>query len=161
MMRFFFLCILSCGLFAAEEAEQSVSKEKRSKAEARAEALMKELAHKQAELGKEEWKDLADLDLLVRKAEAYVLVEQPIDAGRMMDQAHVLIKKHQADKRDAMSTKLKAYSNRLSSVAQIVLSHTATIDLSEKKPVKAPEAATQNDPEKSEPQAATESKTSE
>ena len=142
MMRLLLLCMV-CWQWVQAAEEQNVSAEQQKKADALAQAYMQELKQKRAQLGDAERTDIQALDLLVRKAEAYVLVEQPIDAGRMMSAAHEIIKKYQADQRDQMQALLKEYSKRLSQVAQVVLKHTAQIDLDEDKAAPAEQATVQ------------------
>ena len=142
MMRLLLLCMI-CWQWVQAAEEQNVSAEQQKKADALAQAYMQELKQKRAQLGDAERTDIQALDLLVRKAEAYVLVEQPIDAGRMMSAAHEIIKKYQADQREQMQALLKEYSKRLSQVAQVVLKHTAQIDLDDDKATPKPAPAEQ------------------
>lgn len=128
MIRIFLLYGICC-TWALTAEETNISAEQQQKAEQLAQAYMQELTQKRAQLDEPAHKDIQALDLLVRKAEAYVLVEQPIDAGRMMSAAHDIIKKYQDDQRDQMRALLKTYSKRLSHVAQVVLKHTAQLDL--------------------------------
>ena len=142
--------LISLALCSNSFAAETVNDEQRQSAEQRAEALMKDLAAKQADLDDEARASIKKLDLLTRKAEAYILVEQPVDAGRMLAEAQELLEQYQDDPRDQLKQALKGYKSRLLNVGQVVLNHTASFDLSTKKKpsVSKPKEPVQSEPAK-------------
>ncbi len=119
-------------LIAADADDKQLSDAEKKAAEKRADDLIKEMAEKRLSVDPATKKDLDQIDLLTRKAEAYVLVEQPADAGRMLSAAQELITTYEKDKRTELRQAIKGYEKRLTVVAQAVLKYTATIDLDEK-----------------------------
>lgn len=134
-MRIILLSLLLCAnafLLAAEEQPGSELKEDdKSKAADRADQLMQELKQSRVAVDEETASDFKKVDLLTRKAEAYILVEQPIDAGRMLDQVREILEEYKADKRSAVKDRIRSYNQRLLPVAKAVLEHSASINLDE------------------------------
>ncbi len=124
------LCVSLAG--AETVTKSNVDADKQATASERADALIKELAAQRLDLDDACKADLALIDLLTRKAEAYALVEQPVDAGRMLAEAQAKIAIYQDDQRSQLRDILKDYSARLFVIAQTVLAHTATLDLEDK-----------------------------
>lgn len=132
-MNIILLTCLCCCLAAVEADVQQPSDAEKKAAEQRADNIIKELETTRLSVDPVSKKDLDQIDLLTRKAEAYILVEQPADAGQMLTDAQTVIAKYETDKRSELRRAINAYEQRLVVVAQALLKYTRSVDLDEKK----------------------------
>ena len=133
--------IMSNALCAAEN-EASVSDKKEPKNEAQvqheqraaalADNLIKEIEEQRLGPDVETIKLVAAIDLLARKAEAYVLVEQPLDASRLLEQVQLAIGQLSKEQLARAKKQITGVEQRMYVVAQVIFEHSKTMKLDSK-----------------------------
>lgn len=105
----------------------------RTHADERADELMKKLAEQRRGPDAETLKLVQEAELLLRKAEAYILVEQPLDAGRVLASAQLLLKELTPQQQQAARAHISAMSQRMYVVAQALFAQNENMPLDTEK----------------------------